>query len=89
MADSIQFKRGKKETLPQLPDGTPGWCSDTGELFVGSPAGNRKVGGDIQEELNRLKGAVSALSPLDTEAALSDVIAVCNSLLVCFGTAEE
>ena len=61
MADSIQFKRGKRKTLPKLPDGTPGWCGDTGELFVGSPTGNRKVGEDIQAALEEVKKSVTEL----------------------------
>ena len=61
MADSIQFQRGSRTGLPLLPDGVPGWCRDTGELFIGSPAGNKKVGGDIQERLTAQTEVLTAL----------------------------
>lgn len=44
MADSIQFPRGNKATMPVLPDGAPGWCKDEKALYIGHPEGNQKVG---------------------------------------------
>lgn len=40
MADTIQHRRGKKTGLPTLQIGEVGLCTDTGELFIGGPAGN-------------------------------------------------
>ena len=42
---TIQFKRGQQAALPQLKDGEPGFCLDSGALYVGSPRGNRAIGG--------------------------------------------
>ena len=39
-ATRIQFKRGKKTELPtSAPSGTPLWCEDTHELYVGTDSG--------------------------------------------------
>ncbi|MCL2004434.1 MAG: hypothetical protein FWG72_10630 [Oscillospiraceae bacterium] len=40
----IRLRRGLKTNLPNLAEGEPGFCQDTGELFVGSPTGNRAIG---------------------------------------------
>ena len=45
MDKTIQFKRGNRDRLPPLREGEPGFCLDSGDLFVGSPGGNRLVGG--------------------------------------------
>lgn len=45
MADSIQFKRGLKDFLPVLDVAEPAFCTDTKEFYIGSSAGNIKVGG--------------------------------------------
>lgn len=53
----IKFKRGPKERIPALQPGEPGFCLDTGELYIGTdstPAGNKLIGGSgvtPQEEL--------------------------------------
>lgn len=45
MANNIQFKRGLKENLPtSAPSGTPLWCTDTEELYIGTDSGTVKVG---------------------------------------------
>ena len=36
MADSVQLRRGAKESLPTLSDGELGWCKNTKELYIGS-----------------------------------------------------
>lgn len=40
----LQLRRGEKANLPTLAEGEPGWCSDTGQLFVGTQTGNKEVG---------------------------------------------
>ena len=40
----IKIKRGLKANIPPLGVGEPGFCTDTKELFVGSPDGNKLVG---------------------------------------------
>lgn len=32
----IMFKRGEALNIPALKPGEPGWCLDTGELFIGT-----------------------------------------------------
>lgn len=43
MASKIQIKRGSKSGLPSLAPGEFGLCTDTKELFVGTPSGNVPV----------------------------------------------
>ncbi len=57
----IMFKRGEALNIPALKPGEPGWCLDTGELFIGTNdtvQGNILVGsgfvGDISEVEERL-----------------------------------
>lgn len=47
--------------MPQLGVREPGWCMDTGELFVGVPGGSKKVGADIEQKLTALEPRVAAL----------------------------
>lgn len=47
---NIKFRRGNKADLPQsAPSGTPLWCEDTKELYLGIDNGVTKVGGVSQE----------------------------------------
>ena len=49
-ASSIKFKRGNKADLPKsAPSGTPLWCEDTHELYLGTNDGVKKVGGVSQQ----------------------------------------
>jgi len=41
---NIQFYRGAQAQLPTLNPGEPGFCTDTGSLFVGTSSGNVGVG---------------------------------------------
>lgn len=40
MADSVQIRRGRKETMPELADGEQGYCRDEKALYIGSEDGN-------------------------------------------------
>jgi len=45
VATNIRLRRGKKSELPtSAPSGTPLWCEDTKELYVGTDNGVAKVG---------------------------------------------
>ncbi|MBR2526849.1 hypothetical protein IKE67_10350 [bacterium] len=45
VATNIRLRRGKKSELPtSAPSGTPLWCEDTKELYVGTDNGIAKVG---------------------------------------------
>lgn len=43
MADKIKIRRGAKVDLPTLDPGEPGYATDTEELFIGDPDGNKKI----------------------------------------------
>lgn len=67
MADSIQFPRGNKATMPVLPDGAPGWCKDEKALYIGHPDGNQKVGdAAIFQRVTNLETAQKALAEAQT-----------------------
>ncbi|MBR1625514.1 MAG: hypothetical protein IJ681_00050 [Bacteroidales bacterium] len=52
MSNKIQFKRGLKQNLPYQEDvGTPLWCTDTNELYMGTGDGVTKVGNQKIQEL--------------------------------------
>lgn len=38
----IMFKRGEALNIPALKPREPGWCLDTGELYIGMPGGGQK-----------------------------------------------
>lgn len=42
MSMILKIKRGKKLNLPKLADGELGFCTDTGELFIGYGGNNQK-----------------------------------------------
>ena len=48
MANRIQMRRGLNEQLPALASGEPGFCTNTGEFFIGSPTGNKQIGGGTE-----------------------------------------
>ncbi len=51
MSKNIRFKRGNKSRLPSsAPSGTPLWCEDTEELYIGTGNSRTKVGGDSVTE---------------------------------------
>ena len=91
MADSIQFLRGNKNTMPVLPDGAPGWCRDEKALYIGHPDGNQKVGSaDIFQKVANLEtamagkltaAAVEAQTALEETAELGAVIWAFNALV--------
>ena len=59
MADTVQNRRGAKESLPVLLDGELGLCSDTKEVFIGNSGENVPL-------LTLTKAAGKALG-IDTE----------------------
>jgi hypothetical protein len=44
LIDSLKIKRGNKANLPVLMLGEPGYCIDTGEVFLGGEVGNDLIG---------------------------------------------
>ena len=66
----IKIKRGLKANIPALEVGEPGFCTDTKELFVGSPDGNKLVGEGTFLKLSggTLTGALHLPSAAPTQA---------------------
>ena len=98
MADSIQFPRGNKATMPVLPDGAPGWCKDEKALYIGHPEGNQKVGdaaifqkvADLETAMTGKLTAtsVAAQTALGDTADLAAVIGAVNSLIAAMKTSK-
>lgn len=98
MADSIQFLRGNKATMPVLPDGAPGWCKDEKALYIGHPEGNQKVGDaatfkrltDLETAMagKLTASAVEAQTALADTADLAAVIGAFNSLIAAMKTSK-
>ena len=91
MADSVQFLRGNKDTMPVLPDGAPGWCKNEKALYIGHPDGNQKVGSaaifqqvaDLETAMagKLTASAVEAQAALEDTADLAAVIGAVNALV--------
>lgn len=98
MADSIQFPRGNKATMPALPDGAPGWCKDEKALYIGHPEGNQKVADaamfqritDLETAMDGKLTAtsVAAQAALADTADLAAVIGAVNSLIAAMKTSK-
>lgn len=69
MADTVQIAGGPKARIPNLPDRGLGYCTDTTELYIGTPSGNQRVNApelaqevaQLRENLGAALGAVQAL----------------------------
>ena len=60
----IKFKRGLKQNLPNSADiGTPLWCTDTHELYMGTGSGVIKVGSEFytKTEIDSMIGNIETL----------------------------
>lgn len=83
MADTIQIKRGVKAKLPVLPDGELGYCTDTGELYIGLSGANKLVGkvawatdiSALQTSVNNINTTVAGKLTATAAANVSDVAA--------------
>lgn len=57
---NLQFKRGLKNNLPtSAASGTPLWCTDTKELYIGTGTGVERVGSIINTESEPSSTSVS------------------------------
>lgn len=60
---SIRFKRGNKADLPQsASSGTPLWCEDTNELYIGTENGISKIGADDTALSNKVSKTGDTMS---------------------------
>lgn len=66
MTVNIQFKRGNKSDLPESADsGTPLWCEDTQELYIGTGDGVAAVGTGTSTESPAVVTSISETSTDD------------------------
>ena len=50
MADKIKLRAGSKAKIPILSEREIGYCTDENALYIGTPEGNKKVGGSVSIE---------------------------------------
>lgn len=60
MGNKIQFKRGRKEQIPTLNYGEPGFVSDEQELYIGTETGNIKL--TSKTEINTINSQLESIS---------------------------
>lgn len=81
MSSIIQFKRGSAPP-PELLPGEPGWCMDTGELYIGTLSGNVLIGNsgtcpNYDEAIALIEGRLDVLedgaSPFALSATVEDL----------------
>lgn len=80
--ETLQLRRGNEADLPVLLDGEPGFCVDSGKLFVGSPFGNIQIngtGGPVPSPLYTVYGTYT--SPLLITAGVGIVTSSANRQL--------
>lgn len=69
MSNNIKIKRGLKAGLPNLEVGELGLATDTDEVFIGTPTGNKLVNsGYDKSEIDLMLG--------DIESALTAILGV-------------
>lgn len=55
MADKIQIRAGNKSGMPTLTDREIAYVRDEKSLYVGTPNGNVKIGGDLESRVAALE----------------------------------
>ena len=60
MADKIQIRAGNKSGMPTLTDREPAYVRDEKALYIGTPDGNVKIGGELESKVNALELVVEA-----------------------------
>ena len=94
MNDTIQLRAGNKENMPTLADREPAYVRDEKALYVGTPAGNVKITGPVEERVKDLEETVQTLSEekltaykaasvteLSSDSELASVIETVNGLI--------
>jgi|GEM_PF-6500417 len=67
MSNKMQIRRGLQSQLPTLDTGEPGFCTDTGRLYIGNAGANTLVG-----DSNLIHAAVTLDANADTLFGLTD-----------------
>lgn len=60
MADTIKLKAGNKAGMPDLADREPAYVRDEQALYIGTSAGNVKIGAQTEAKVNALEGRIEA-----------------------------
>lgn len=61
MADTIKLKAGNKAGMPDLADREPAYVRDEQALYIGTTAGNVKIGAQTEAKVTALEGRTKAL----------------------------
>lgn len=66
MADALQIRAGKKTGMPTLAVREPAYVTDEEALYIGTPAGNKRLcragaEADLQAQIEMVAGAVTEL----------------------------
>lgn len=80
MADAIRIRSGNKDGMPHLADREPAYVRDENAFYIGTPAGNKKVGAEELEKKLTARPAASQAA-LAAEATLAQVIEAHNALI--------
>lgn len=90
MADTVQIMAGSKDNIPALGDRVLGWTRDEMGLYIGTPAGNVKVTGQVEQAVKELArdmavklsaSPAAAQGALAAEADLAAVVGAINALV--------
>ena len=97
MADKIQIRAGNKSGMPTLTDRELAYVRNEKALYVGTPNGNVKIGGDLESKVAALELVLEGhdesiadkltASPVAAQAAVADgadlatAVAALNALI--------
>lgn len=90
MADALYLKAGNKAGLPDLQDREMAYVRDENALYIGTPAGNRKIGEELETAIKELReeledkltaSPVALQQDISADADLAAVVSAFNSLL--------
>lgn len=80
MADKIQIRAGNKAGMPTLTDRELAYVRDEKSLYIGTPAGNVDILGDLKA--NKLTATkVAAQTAVASDADAATIAAALNSLI--------
>lgn len=87
MADTVQLRAGNKAGIPTLADREVSYVKDENSLYVGTPAGNKKIyGEELQSKLEATRAA--AVAALASDADTASVVSRVNELIAALKAAK-
>lgn len=86
MSDTIQLRAGNRADMPILADREPGYVRDEQALYVGTPEGNVKLTGALEDRVTALEERLAdypapAVAGIAPEVELAAVIEAVNGLI--------